>query len=95
MPTTPSRPVSPAAARSPALWHSPAPLGFRLPPAGVPTVSWLPWQVVERTNGFAVSRESVSGTAREWVRNEVRKAKVFRKRELAQAACDKANRGAA
>jgi|GEM_PF-6592366 len=68
-----------------------APRGLRLAPADVPTVSWLPWQVVERTHGWHVSRESVSGARTEALRNEVRGVKVFRKRELAQAACDKAN----
>jgi len=84
MPDTPSQSPSPRAQRSA------APLGFRLPPPPAPAVSGEPWQVVERANGFHVSRESGSG-ATEFLRNEVRAVKVFRKRELAQAACAQAN----
>lgn len=68
-----------------------ASLGLRLPSAAVPPISWNAWQVVERANGFHVSRESGSGTATEFLRNEVGGVKVFRKRALATAACAQAN----
>lgn len=72
-----------------------APLGLRLPPASLPAVAWSPWQVVDREHGFHVSRESGSGASVDFLRNEVREVKIFRKRELALAACAKAKGGAA
>ena len=59
-------------------------------PASIPD-AWKPWQVVPRALGFHVSRETESGAAREFLRNEVRGVKVFRKRELADAARNAAN----
>ncbi len=55
------------------------------------SVTWKPWAVVPRARGFHVSRETESGDSREFLRNEVRAVKVFRKRELADAACAAAN----
>jgi hypothetical protein len=66
-------------------------LGLRLPAWTIPTISWAPWQVVDRAHGFHVSRESIGGTAREFLRNEVGDVKVFRKAHLATAACAAAN----
>jgi hypothetical protein len=65
-------------------------LGLRLPPAQIPAVSWGRWEVVPRSNGFHVSRESAGGRV-EVLLNEVRKLKVFRSRPLADKACAAAN----
>lgn len=72
-----------------------APLGLRLPRTAVPTETWGPWTVAERANGFHVSRESANGTRTEALLNDVGRTKVFRKRELADAACAEANGSAA
>lgn len=70
----------------------PALAGMRNPHAGP---AWLPWEVVDRENGtWAVRRESGSGKQLEWVCNEVRRPKVFRREYLAVAARDKANAAA-
>lgn len=69
----------------------PRPLGMRLPPSARPGECWGQWTVVPRTNGFHVSRESANGTRTEALLNDVGRTKVFRRRELAQAACDRAN----
>lgn len=68
-------------------------LGLRIPRPEQPAIAWLPWQVVDRDGcGFHVSREAASGQhTPEALKNEVGRVKVFRKRELAQAACDRAN----
>lgn len=68
----------------------------RRQPATATTIGWLPWTVVERSHGtFVVSRESGGGTQRQFVKNSVGKPTIFRKRETADAACAKANGGAA
>lgn len=67
------------------------PLGLRLPRTTIPAVVWCAWQVVERANGFHVSRESISGARTEALENAVGRTKVFRRRELALAACASAN----
>jgi hypothetical protein len=70
---------------------SPA-LGLRIARPAQPAIAWLPWQVVDRERGFHVSREAASGQhIAQALTNEVGKTKIFRKRELAQAACDSAN----
>jgi hypothetical protein len=66
-------------------------LGLRLPAGAVPRESWLPWTVVERTNGFHVSREAANGARTEALTNAVGRTKIFRKREAAAAACGEAN----
>jgi hypothetical protein len=53
--------------------------------------SWKSWVVVPRALGFHVSRETKDGNCFEFLLNEVRAVKVFRKRELADAACAEAN----
>lgn len=68
-------------------------LGLRIPRPEQPAVAWLPWQVVDRDGGcFHVSREAASGQhIPQALTNEVGRIKIFRKRELAQAACAAAN----
>lgn len=62
-------------------------LGLRLAPADKPTIAWNAWQVVARTNGYHVSRESGSGAQTEALTNAVGRTKVFRSRMLAEQAC--------
>jgi len=62
--------------------------------ARAPTVAFLAWAVVARTNGFHVAREAADVTSREFLRNAVGKVTVFRAKERAQAAADKANAAA-
>lgn len=66
-------------------------LGLRPPASPIPPISWNDWQVVERAKGFHVARESSTGNAVEFLRNEVGQVKVFRKQAAAAAACAKAN----
>lgn len=75
--------------------HALAGLGLRLPRSARPAELWQPWQVITRTNGFHVSREAANGQRTEALTNSVGRTHIFRKRELAQAACDRANGGAA
>jgi hypothetical protein len=71
-------------------------LGLRCrAPRTVDDTAWGPWGVVPRAHGFHVSREAVNGTRTEALTNEVGRTKVFRKRELADAACLRKNGGAA
>jgi hypothetical protein len=79
-------PVSPAVATAGRL-----PAGLRLRPGTAPAVVWQAWQVTARAKGFHVSRESITGAQREFLRNEVSQVRVFRKLEKAQAACAQAN----
>jgi hypothetical protein len=74
-------------------------LGLPIPRPARPAVAWGAWVVVDREHGFHVSREgrrAIAGSAAAEVHgqtllNEVGKTKIFRRRELAQAACDRAN----
>lgn len=61
-----------------------------VPPASR-TVVWLPWQVVERSHGFHVTRIRAFGEGREFLKNSVRKVTMFRSRERAEAAAATAN----
>ena len=70
-------------------------LGLRLPRAMVPATTWGPWQVVARANGFHVSRESANDQRTEAHLNAVGRTMIFRRRELADAACAKLNAEAA
>lgn len=56
-----------------------------------PVVEWQSWQVVERTNGFHVARETRDGLDRQFLLNSVGKVKIFRQEETAQAAAAQAN----
>jgi hypothetical protein len=61
-----------------------------------PQIAWLPWQVIAKDNGtFFVARESGGGSHRQFIKNAVGKATIFRRQATAEAACAKANRGAA
>lgn len=64
-------------------------LGAAPPPGG--RVVWLPWQAVERTHGFHVTRIRAFGEGREFLRNAVGKVTKFRSRERAEEAAEKAN----
>jgi hypothetical protein len=64
---------------------------LRLRASAVPSQSWGKWNVVPRTNGFHVSRESANGARTEALLNDVGRTKIFRRRELADAACTAAN----
>lgn len=66
-------------------------LGLRLPRTAVPTECWGAWTVVERANGFHVSRESANGSRTEALLNDVGRTRIFRKRPLAEKACAEAN----
>lgn len=56
---------------------------------------WQSWQVVERTNGFHIARETRDGMDREFMHNAVGKVKIFRSIAAADAAAKQANGGAA
>lgn len=82
--------AAPASARTTVIRRYRAPAIIALVPPATPA-TWTAWQVVRRERGFHVSRATTSGDATEFLRNEVRQVKFFRKRACAQAACDKAN----
>lgn len=56
------------------------------------TTDATPWRSVERARGFHVSRETQGRT--EFLLNEVRRVRIFRKPETAQQAADRANKAA-
>jgi len=57
----------------------------------LPVAEWQSWQVVERTNGFHVARETRDGLERQFLINSIGKVKIFRQHATATAAADQAN----
>ena len=70
------------------------PAGLRIARPAQPVIAWNAWAVVDRANGFHVSRESASGAHHEALTNEVGRTRIFRKRPLAEQACTNANAAA-
>jgi hypothetical protein len=74
--------------------------GLRMPIAGATApaaapVAWKQWEVTMRAKGFHVSRETRDGSRTEFLLNEVRRVRIFRRLQSAMDACNDANRSAA